>query len=283
MDAQVDEVTETETDELAMETPPPAPSPAAADETDLPPDEARDQAPDEAPDGASDEALIRDNYSRAEDLRLKTLEVEALEQEVRAQRRAVGDGELADAVALRDRFAEDLAAAAAMLPILARENPQAAAAQRTALAGHRALLDGLNEEIALIERQGRAERRAAIRARLVERAPELKSDGAFARFERDAMRYLARLGFSEAEIADGLDHRDFMVVRDALAWRRLQSGRRGLAERSGRPAAPRPLPPTAGQRGGRPSDAALERMRQKALQGSTQDKVAYIAARIADR
>jgi hypothetical protein len=95
--------------------------------------------------------------------------------------------------------------------------------------------------------------------RLVERAPEFRNDEYYAKFWNEAIRVGGRVyGYSAKELSEGMnDHRQYLVLRDALAYRRIkarQTSQKGLPREVGRPQ--RRVPQVNGQRAPQSGNAA---------------------------
>jgi hypothetical protein len=125
------------------------------------------------------------------------------------------------------------------------------------------------------EVQDRQNRESAL---LVEKMPELRDEKRAKAFAGDIQQVLPKYGFTQQEIANlPIDHRQFLVLRDAIRWSKLQ------ASKAAQPKSQVPRPPV--QKGGkrltpdahkaRSASAAIDRARQS---GSLEDvTAAYLA------
>ena len=69
--------------------------------------------------------------------------------------------------------------------------------------------------------------------KLLERVPEFKDPTFQKRFWRDAIKAGEEVyGYTQAEVEALNDHRDFMVLKDALSWQRLKAKQRRAAKKS---------------------------------------------------
>lgn len=95
------------------------------------------------------------------------------------------------------------------------------------------------------EQQGRIQNEFAA---LVEKAPELKDQSKLQAFEADLIATGAAYGFTREDIAAQVphDHRMALVLRDAMAWRKLQSSKTKVQDKS--PAPQRPPVQKGGKR-----------------------------------
>ena len=70
---------------------------------------------------------------------------------------------------------------------------------------------------------------------LVEKVPELSDPDKLATFERNVATYLKGQGFTDQDVAGffggPFDHRHVLLVRDAMRYRALQNGKKGLGKR----------------------------------------------------
>ena len=127
--------------------------------------------------------------------------------------------------------------------------------------------------------QSRKEKGDAEWASLVEKMPGLKDQKRFEGFVKDIADHGKAYGFSQAELAEGVgyDHRMALVMRDAIAWRKLQASKPKMKSKvEGRPPVQKGgkrLTPDAQK--ARDSSVAMKRLEQS---GSVNDAVAaYLA------
>lgn len=112
----------------------------------------------------------------------------------------------------------------------------------------------------------------------LEKMPELKDGTRLNSFVREIQQHGAAYEFTPQEIAQvGLDHRQVLVLRDAIAWRKLQASKsKAAAKVEGRPPVQRGgTRPTPQMQAARDSRAAMDRLRQT---GSIKDGVAALLA-----
>lgn len=224
----------------------------------------------------SDPQEILQGYSRAKDLEAKRNEVGMMERAHIAERRQAVATDLHAGRAARDHLNQEIMS---LRKELAQKGGRDIALEQ-ALTHRQMLMDGLSSEIDFIEGQITRQKTQTEHERLKALAPELQPDGALVSFEREAKSYLQEIGYAVDEIGENLDHRDLLVLRDALAWRRMQLGSKDLRTKTMPLKAVAGLSPRAGQ-AGKIGGAQLDAMRQKALHGGTRDKVAYIKAKLA--
>lgn len=116
-------------------------------------------------------------------------------------------------------------------------------------------------------------------AALLEKAPDLKDKTKFTAFEADLIKAAPDFGFSPQELMEAVpfDHRMALVLKDAMAWRKLQASKPQAAKKAeGRPPVHRGgkrLGPQAQK--ARQADAAITRLKST---GSVDDAArAYLA------
>lgn len=116
-------------------------------------------------------------------------------------------------------------------------------------------------------------------AALLEKAPDLKDKTKFTAFEADLIKAAPEFGFSPQELMEAVpyDHRMALVLKDALAWRKLQASKpQAVKKTEGRPPihkGGKRLAPQAQK--ARQADAALTRLKST---GSVEDAArAYLA------
>ncbi len=100
--------------------------------------------------------------------------------------------------------------------------------------------------------------------RLYEAAPELKTDEKRREFYSDMVSHGKKYGFSEEEINNIHDHRVMLMVRDAVAYRKLQAAKPKAMEK-GKAAAPVAKPgarPTSNERVSQKHKGLFERARK---------------------
>ena len=61
--------------------------------------------------------------------------------------------------------------------------------------------------------------------------PEMKDPEKAGAVRSDMKRYLADTGYSQAEVANLTDHRMLLILKDAMAYRKLQATKPGLAKK----------------------------------------------------
>jgi len=118
-------------------------------------------------------------------------------------------------------------------------------------------------------------------ATLIEKAPGLKDPKRFDSFVRDVADHGKAYGFTQAELAEalGYDHRQALVMRDAIAWRKLQASKPKVQSKvEGRPPIQKGgkrLTPDAQK--ARNTTVAMDRLKQS---GSVEDAArAFLASR----
>jgi hypothetical protein len=119
-------------------------------------------------------------------------------------------------------------------PSLATTDPYAYTRQK---AEHEAWVTHLNsleqqsqkamQEKAAESEKAKQERGSREWATLIEKMPGLKDQNRFKAFVNDVRDHGTSYGFTEAELAEavGYDHRQALVIRDAIAWRKLQASK----------------------------------------------------------
>lgn len=116
---------------------------------------------------------------------------------------------------------------------------------------------------------------------LLEKAPELKDQTKLQAFEADMIRIGAEYGFTREDIAAQVptDHRMALVLRDAMAWRKLQASKTNVQDKNPQPKRPpvqkggRRMTPGVSQ--AREGKQAMDRLEKS---GSLKDGVAaYLA------
>lgn len=108
--------------------------------------------------------------------------------------------------------------------------------------------------------------------------PELKDGKRLQSFVSDIQGELTKAGYSPAEISKvGLDHRQLPIIRDAIAYRKLQANKSKVAAKvEGRPPVQRGgTRPTPGQQQNRDARTAMDRLSKS---GSIKDGVAALLA-----
>lgn len=115
---------------------------------------------------------------------------------------------------------------------------------------------------------------------LVAAVPELKDQAKFSRFEQDVFKFGAEYGFSHDDLRGvAMDHRQVLVLRDAIAFRKLQASKPNVQKKvEGRPPIQRGGNRlSAGAKQARNATDAMNRLKQT---GSVEDAVAaYLASR----
>lgn len=171
-------------------------------------------------------------------------------------------------------------------PSLATTDPYAYTRQK---AEHEAWISHLNgleqqsqkamQEKAAESDKAKHEKGAKEWASLIEKMPGLKDQNRFKAFVNDVRDHGTAYGFTEAELAEavGYDHRQALVIRDAIAWRKLQASKpKAQSKVEGRPPVQRSgkrLSPD--QQNARSTTVAMDRLKQS---GSERDAVAaYLA------
>lgn len=112
----------------------------------------------------------------------------------------------------------------------------------------------------------------------LEKMPELKDGTRLNSFVREISHHGAEYGYTPQEIQQvGLDHRQVLVLRDAIAWRKLQASKsKAAAKAEGRPPVQRGgTRPTPQMQVARDSRAAMDRLTKT---GSIKDGVAALLA-----
>lgn len=116
-------------------------------------------------------------------------------------------------------------------------------------------------------------------AALLEKAPDLKDKTKFTAFEADLIKAAPEFGFSPQELMEAVpyDHRMAIVLKDAMAWRKLQASKpQAVKKTEGRPPihkGGKRLGPQAQK--ARQADAAITRLKKT---GSVEDAArAYLA------
>lgn len=116
---------------------------------------------------------------------------------------------------------------------------------------------------------------------LIEKMPGLKDQKRFSSFVSDIRDHGKQYGFTEAELAEavGYDHRQALVMRDAIAWRKLQASKpKAQSKVEGRPPVQRSgkrLSPD--EQKARSTNVAMDRLKSS---GRVDDAVqAYLASK----
>ena len=129
------------------------------------------------------------------------------------------------------------------------------------------------------EKQARLDRTKAEWEALTDKVPALKDETRLGVFVKDLKAHGPQYGFSVEELADALsmDHRNALVMRDAIAWRKLQASKpKAQSKVEGRPPVQKSgkrLSPDAQK--ARSTTVAMDRLAQS---GSVNDAVAaYLA------
>jgi hypothetical protein len=172
-------------------------------------------------------------------------------------------------------------------PSLVRTDPVAYMEQKAQFEQFTAHLDYLSQQTQQTQQQRQQETQAKRTekankewAALLEKAPDLKDRTKFTAFEADLIKAAPDFGFSPQELMEAIpyDHRMAIVLKDALAWRKLQASKPQVAKKTeGRPPihkGGKRLAPQA-QRA-RQADAAITRLKSS---GSVEDAArAYLAS-----
>lgn len=141
--------------------------------------------------------------------------------------------------------------------------------------------DGSKQELTAKQQEERQGRVKGEFEALLEKAPELRDQQKLASFEADMMSVGAEYGFTREDIAAQvpMDHRMALVLRDAMAWRKLQASKTTVQDKTPVPQRPpvqkgsRRLNPGAIQ--AREGKQAMDRLEKT---GSLKDGVAaYLA------
>lgn len=112
----------------------------------------------------------------------------------------------------------------------------------------------------------------------LEKMPELGDSKRLQSFVSEVQRHASEYGYSPQEISQvGLDHRQVLVLRDAIAWRKLQASKSKVAAKvEGRPPVQRGgTRPTAEGARARDARVAMDRLKSS---GSLRDGVAALLA-----
>lgn len=113
------------------------------------------------------------------------------------------------------------------------------------------------------------------REALVERLPELKSEEGLKAFRSDVVKHSAEYGFTTAELDTVIDHRMYLVLKDAISWRKLQANKPVAMEKS-KDAPPVQSPAarrTGAERSAQSREEGFERLRKS---GSIDDALALL-------
>jgi hypothetical protein len=171
-------------------------------------------------------------------------------------------------------------------PSLVRTDPVAYMEQKAQYEQFTAHLEYLRQQDQQTQQQRqqeaqakRAEKVNTEWAALLEKAPDLKDKTKFSAFEADLIKAAPEFGFSPQELMEAVpyDHRMALVLKDALAWRKLQASKpQAVKKTEGRPPVHRGgkrLGPQAQK--ARQADAAITRLKST---GSVEDAArAYLA------
>ncbi|HTH11015.1 MAG TPA: hypothetical protein VMA55_15715 [Acidovorax sp.] len=141
--------------------------------------------------------------------------------------------------------------------------------------------DGSKKELTAKQQEDRQGRVDTEFGTLLEKAPDLKDPQKLAAFEADMIATGADYGFSRDEIAAQVpvDHRMALVLRDAMAWRKLQASKTQAQDK-----VPQPKRPPVVTGGKRQSQGAIQaRQGKQAMDrlektGSFKDGVAALLA-----
>lgn len=112
----------------------------------------------------------------------------------------------------------------------------------------------------------------------LDKMPELKDATRLNSFVREISHHGAEYGYTPQELSQvGLDHRQVLVLRDAIAWRKLQASKsKAVAKAEGRPPVQRGgTRPTPAMQTARDTRAAMDRLTKT---GSIKDGVAALLA-----
>lgn len=230
--------------------------------------------------------LLR-GYSRTEDYKAKTTEA--------AETRKAAEAELAAAKADRERYAQSLAQvmsfAQQMDPILAEGSQtdwaKLAIDSPMDYVQRRAIFDQRAEQFRAFQREqerlsheANARMGAAEREALVKAMPEIADTAKAKAVLGEIAEDLAARGFSSQEIGAVLDHRQVLVARDAMRWRKHEAEQKKLGEKKVPEPAPKTLKPSAAS--SKPSETArIKALRARARQtGRIDDQAASILARL---
>ena len=171
-------------------------------------------------------------------------------------------------------------------PSLVRSDPVAYMEQKAQFEQFTAHLDYLTQQDQQTQQQRRQEAQEKRKekantewAALLEKSPELKDRTKFTEFEATMLKAAPDYGYSPQELMEAVpyDHRMALVLKDALAWRKLQASKpQAVKKTEGRPPVHRGgkrLGPQAQK--ARQADAALTRLKST---GSVEDAArAYLA------
>ncbi len=215
-------------------------------------------------------------------------------QEVAEQRRSV-ETQSAALKATEQQLSEQRELLKTLLTSIMPQAPDPALAHTNAAeyVAARAVYDQYLGYIQHIEQQGEQSRQAreqetaqkkrekgdADWASLIEKVPTLKDEKRFSSFVKDIADHGKAYGFTQAELAEavGYDHRQALVMRDAIQWRKLQASKPKVQSKvEGRPPVQKGgkrLTPDAQK--ARDSSVAMNRLKQS---GRVDDAVqAYLA------
>jgi hypothetical protein len=130
-------------------------------------------------------------------------------------------------------------------PSLVRSDPVAYMEQKAQFEQFTAHLDYLTQQNQQTQQQRQQEAQAKRQEKvntewgaLLEKAPELKDKTKFTAFEAELVKAAPEFGFSPQELMEAVpyDHRMALVLKDAIAWRKLQASKpQAVKKAEGRP------------------------------------------------
>lgn len=232
--------------------------------------------------------LISGNL-KERDYRQKTMEVAELKRSIETQSSAISQRE-EQLSQQRDLMVNLLKSIVPEVPdpSLATTDPYAYTRQKAEHDAWIVRLQQLEQQGHQTKQQKEAETAKAKKERgdrewstLIEKMPGLKDQKRFSSFVSDIRDHGKQYGFTEAELAEavGYDHRQALVMRDAIAWRKLQASKPKVQSKvEGRPPVQRSgkrLSPD--EQKARSTNVAMDRLKSS---GRVDDAVqAYLASR----
>jgi hypothetical protein len=263
----------------------------AEDDDDLPAVAAKDFAPPEAkvklPNGGETTVaeLIQGNL-RDRDYRQKTMEAAELRRSVEAKASEIQQ--------IEQQLSGDREFMVQLLQSVMPQKPDPSmysidpigyGEQKAMYDARKEQLDYLLQQSQHTQQRTQAQQQAAVQEakqrewqKTLEVMPELRDQKRLMSFSAEIQRHASEYGYTPQEIANvGLDHRQVVVLRDAIAWRKLQQQKSKVAAKvEGRPPVQRggnrPTPEGARSRDAR---VAMDRLNKS---GSIRDGVAALLA-----
>jgi hypothetical protein len=193
---------------------------------------------------------LLNGYSRTEDYKAKTTavaeqrrELEAKASTIEAEVKAEYANQLEEATKAFAEFDPVLMEARKIdWAQLKATNPAAYVAAQDQVETRLAQLRDMQSRVATAREQSqqqfqaqaeqeRAQRFNAAAEKIVERTPELADEAKFVEFARDNIAHLKNEGFTEAEIAETLDHRVLTLADKARRWDAYQAAQKSLPEK----------------------------------------------------